>query len=88
MTASKVDECVEAERPARVVDVQGEFCPRPIIETARAVKAVEVGQVVLVLGTDKGIHSDMPAWCRATGHELIDLQEREGIIEVRVRRAH
>ena len=72
--------------PAKVVDVRGEYCPRPIIETARAIKLVEVGQVVLVVGTDKGIHSDMPAWCKATGHELLALHEENDVIEARVRR--
>lgn len=72
--------------PARVVDVRGEFCPKPIIETAKAVKQVEVGEVVLVLGTDRGIHSDLPAWCKATGHELVDIAEKDALIEARVRR--
>ena len=76
----------ELPEPAVVVDVRGEYCPKPIIETARAIKSVEVGEVVLVVGTDKGIHSDMPAWCKATGHELVALHEENDVIEARVRR--
>jgi tRNA 2-thiouridine synthesizing protein A len=72
--------------PARTVDVRGEFCPVPVIETAKAVKQVEIGEIVLLMSTDRGVQSDMPAWCKATGHELLDLVENEGVIEVRVRR--
>ena len=74
--------------PARVVDVRGEFCPKPIIETAKAVKQVEVGEVVLILGTDRGIHSELPAWCKANGHELGDMVATDGHIEARGRREH
>lgn len=72
--------------PARTVDVRGTFCPQPIIETAKAVKAVAVGEEVCVLGTDPGIKSDMPAWCKATGNELVSLEETDGVFEARVRR--
>jgi tRNA 2-thiouridine synthesizing protein A len=55
--------------PDRVLDTQGTLCPYPIVETARAVKAMAEGAVLLVLATDAGIASDMPMWCRATRHE-------------------
>jgi len=71
-----------------VVDVRGEFCPKPIIETAKAVKRVEVGEIVLVLSTDRGVESDMPAWCKATGHELLGLATEGEVIQARVRRSH
>ena len=76
----------EERRPVRVVDVRGTFCPQPIIETARAVREVEVGEDVLVVATDRGLRSDMPAWCKATGNELVSLTEKEGVVEARVRR--
>ncbi|MHB8417746.1 MAG: sulfurtransferase TusA family protein [Myxococcales bacterium] len=63
--------------PERVLDARGTFCPVPIIETAKAVKAMAAGEVLLVVGTDPGIESDMPAWCRSTRNELVELR-REG----------
>jgi len=76
----------EPQAVARTVDVRGELCPRPIIETARAMREVEVGEVVLVISTDRGMESDMPAWCKATGHELLGLAHSGDVIEARVRR--
>ncbi len=55
--------------PDRTLDTSGTFCPFPIVETARAVRALADGAVLLVIATDPGIATDMPMWCRATRHE-------------------
>lgn len=59
------------------VDTTGKFCPVPIIEVAKAIKAVQPGQVVQIVATDPGVESDMAAWCKATRNELLALV-REG----------
>ena len=56
-------------RPDRTLDTSGTLCPHPIVETAKAVKAMADGAVLLVIATDAGIATDMPMWCRATRHE-------------------
>ncbi len=71
---------------ARELDVQGLFCPRPVIETAKAIREIAVGEVLQIVGTDLGMQSDFPAWCKATGHELVDLRAEQGRVVVRVRR--
>lgn len=35
-------------------------------------------EVLEVLADDKGIREDMPAWCKATGNELIGMEEEGG----------
>jgi TusA-related sulfurtransferase len=70
----------------REVDVQGQFCPRPVIETAKAIREIAVGEVLQVVGTDLGMQSDFPAWCKATGHELVELRADRGRVVVRIRR--
>lgn len=72
---------------ARLLDARGTFCPVPIIETAKAVRAMAAGEVLLVLGTDPGIESDMPAWCRSTRHELLELRRDGGELRAWVRKA-
>jgi tRNA 2-thiouridine synthesizing protein A len=57
--------------PARTLDTSGRLCPFPIVETAKAVKALDAGAVLLVIATDPGIATDMPMWCRATRNEHI-----------------
>jgi len=55
--------------PTRTLDTSGRLCPFPIVEAAKAVRALDVGAVLLVIATDPGIATDMPMWCRATHHE-------------------
>jgi TusA-related sulfurtransferase len=57
--------------PDRTVDASGRLCPFPIVETAKAVKALSDGGVLLVIATDPGIATDMPMWCKATRNEHI-----------------
>jgi tRNA 2-thiouridine synthesizing protein A len=55
--------------PTRTLDTSGQLCPFPIVETAKAVKGLDGGAVLLVIATDPGIATDMPMWCKATRNE-------------------
>ncbi len=73
--------------PARTVDTSGKLCPFPIVEAARAVKALEVGAVLCVISTDPGIQVDMPMWCKATRHEHLGTFREGGAFRSYVRKA-
>jgi tRNA 2-thiouridine synthesizing protein A len=64
--------------PAHTVDTSGRLCPFPIVEAAKAVKAIPDGAVLLVIATDPGIAIDMPMWCKATRHEHLGTFEERG----------
>jgi TusA-related sulfurtransferase len=61
----------QGDEPDLVVDCLGRPCPVPVIELARAVRTVELGQVVEVLTDDPAARHDVPAWCRMTGQESL-----------------
>jgi tRNA 2-thiouridine synthesizing protein A len=60
-----------------VLDCTGMLCPMPVVKTAKAIKELEVGQVLKMIATDPGAPPDMAAWCRQTGHEMVG-QEKDG----------
>jgi tRNA 2-thiouridine synthesizing protein A len=60
------------------LDCFGLLCPMPIIETAKKIKEMNLGEVLEVRATDEGIKTDMPAWCKATGQEFVGFEEKEG----------
>ena len=68
------------------LDCYGLLCPLPIIQTARKMKELKVGQVLEVVSTDAGIKADMPAWCKATGNELLGMEEKDGEYRVYIRK--
>ena len=61
----------------QVLDCSGMACPMPILKTKKAVEALDSGQVLKMIATDPGSTSDMDAWTKKTGHELV-ASEQEG----------
>jgi tRNA 2-thiouridine synthesizing protein A len=70
----------------KTVDYKGLFCPMPIVKVARAIKEIEVGQVLEILADDPGSKADMQAWARQTRHELLDVREEGGVFKFYLRR--
>ncbi|MCX7975172.1 MAG: sulfurtransferase TusA family protein [Candidatus Aminicenantes bacterium] len=64
------------------LDCFGLLCPMPIIETAKKIKELQIGEILEVVSTDPGIKEDMPSWCRLTGHEFLGFEEEGEIIRV------
>ncbi len=69
------------------LDCFGLLCPIPIIQTAKKIKELKLGQILEVLSTDEGIKTDMPAWCKATGNEFLGVEGEGGEYKVYVRKA-
>lgn len=57
--------------PDQILDCSGLACPMPILKTKKAIDGLQVGQVLEMIATDPGSTSDMDAWTRKTGHELV-----------------
>lgn len=72
---------------AILVDCRGMLCPMPIIRLSKAVKGVEVGQLVKLLATDPGSEPDLKAWERQTGHTLLSSERTGSDFHFVVRRA-
>ncbi|MDO8491469.1 MAG: sulfurtransferase TusA family protein [Dehalococcoidia bacterium] len=68
------------------VDCVGLYCPMPIAQTALEMKQLKQGQVLEVLSDDEGIKEDMPAWCKATGNELLSMEEKNGQYKAYIRK--
>ena len=56
----------------KVLDCSGMLCPVPVVKTSKAIKQIEVGQVLKMIATDPGAPPDMVAWAKNTRHELLD----------------
>jgi TusA-related sulfurtransferase len=78
---------LSAIRPDHTLDTIGLLCPIPIIKTAKLVKEMAAGEVVLVLSDDWGIQVDMPAWCKMSRNELLGIVEEGEVLRAYVRKA-
>jgi tRNA 2-thiouridine synthesizing protein A len=62
----------------RESDARGSFCPGPLMELIRLIKAAQVGEVVAVISGDEGSKKDIPAWAAKAKQEFIGMEEYEG----------
>ncbi len=69
------------------LDCRGAVCPRPIIELARALPSVPVGDLLAVVADDPAARHDVAAWCRMRGQEYVGQEVAEdGVPRYVVRR--
>ncbi len=62
---------------SKQLDCRGTFGPMQVVELRRAINTLRVHEVLELISTDPNSLSDFPAWCRSTGHELIEIRERD-----------
>ena len=61
----------------KTLDCTGMLCPVPVIKTSKAIKELQVGQVLQMVATDPGAPADMEAWSRQTGNALLDSHKED-----------
>lgn len=65
----------------KILDAKGLACPMPIVRTRNAMNELESGQILEVHATDKGSKSDITAWTKSGGHELLKNIEEDGVLK-------
>lgn len=71
----------------RDLDAKGLNCPLPVLRTKVVLNRMEPGQVLRVEATDPHATIDFEAYCARTGHELLHINQSDGVIEFFIRRA-
>ncbi|GMQ89000.1 MAG: sulfurtransferase TusA family protein [Gammaproteobacteria bacterium] len=67
------------------LDVRRMLCPMPVIRTQEKVEQLQAGDTLTVFCSDPGAIHDIPAWCRVNGHEVLDIQQKDEEISIRLR---
>jgi tRNA 2-thiouridine synthesizing protein A len=62
-----------------ILDTKGLNCPLPILKAKKAINGLTAGDILQVLATDPGAVKDFQAFCRATGHKLLESGEDAGV---------
>jgi tRNA 2-thiouridine synthesizing protein A len=59
----------------RYLDCKALSCPLPIVRVSQAMKEMLPGQTLLIEAVDPAFQSDLEAWARTTGYEVLDFSE-------------
>lgn len=73
---------------ARYLDARGLTCPMPVIELAKVVDEIAVGEQVRLAATDLSARVDVPVWCRMRRQKLHATAESDGVWWFLIERAH
>ncbi|MDW5563017.1 MAG: sulfurtransferase TusA family protein [Methanomassiliicoccus sp.] len=68
------------------LDVKGMMCPMPIVQLAKKMKTMKIGDEVDLIASDIGSKNDVPAWCQRTGNQLVEMKEGNGIFTYRIKK--
>ena len=69
------------------IDARGMPCPGPLMSLIGAIREADNGDVIEVLSADQGSKTDIPAWLRKAGHELVEMTDEDGSTSFVVRKA-
>lgn len=69
------------------LDARGLTCPMPSVKTALALETLGGGGIVKVLVDDPVSRNDLPKWVRGNGHQVLGIEDREGFVEIYVKKA-
>jgi tRNA 2-thiouridine synthesizing protein A len=61
------------------LDAKNLNCPLPILRCKKGLSDINAGQILKVMATDPGSVKDFQAFCKQTGHELLQLDDADGI---------
>lgn len=69
----------------QTLDVTGLKCPLPILRAKKALAQLQTDDVLTVLATDAGAPNDFAAFCRQTGHQLLQSSAQDGVFTLVVK---
>jgi TusA-related sulfurtransferase len=62
------------------------FCPEPVFRTKIAIEKMQVGQVLTVLADDPAAEDDISRWVNRNGHELLNMNKKNNVIEFTIKK--
>jgi len=65
-------------RIAATLDIKGMQCPMPLYWARSQVDTLKPGEMLEVLATDPATIPNFEAFCRQTGHRLVEASENDG----------
>ena len=71
---------------SKTFDLKGLACPMPVVKVSKGIKDVAVGEVIEAISTDPGSLTDIPAWARTSGNEILKTDQDGDVIRFFIKR--
>ncbi len=76
----------EEIKSSKTLNLKGLLCPMPVVKLGKAIKEVNVAEIIEATATDPGVLADIPAWCKTTGNNLLEMKKEDKIFRFFVKR--
>ena len=76
----------EVIKLSKTMDLTNLACPMPVIKLSVGIRGVDIGDIIEVHATDLNTLTDIPAWCRNPGNDILDIKREGEIIRFLIRR--
>jgi tRNA 2-thiouridine synthesizing protein A len=61
------------------IDAKNLNCPLPILRCKKGLSEINASQILKIMATDAGSVKDFQAFCKQTGHELLQQDDVNGV---------
>lgn len=75
-----------AEDDVTTLDATGLRCPLPVLRARKVLKGIADGAILDILATDTAAPADFDAFCRETGHTLVNIEQDGDVYTIRLRK--
>ncbi len=66
------------------IDVRNQTCPVPLIETRKAIRKAEKGDIIEIQGTHLSSRDEIPLAIESLGLKILDNTDKNGIWTIRI----
>ena len=67
------------------VDCKGENCPVPLVETRKAIRKANKGDVLIITGDHSASKKEIPMAVEAMGLELLSVEDKDNYWEIKIK---
>jgi tRNA 2-thiouridine synthesizing protein A len=68
------------------LNLEGLLCPIPVVKVSQAIKDLPAGGILEATATDPGVLTDIPAWTKSTGNELLSMERTGKVITFTIKK--
>lgn len=65
----------------RTIDCTSLFCPMPVVKTKLELETMKSGEVLEVFADDPGFEKDLPAWCKMSDEQFLEMKKEDNILK-------
>lgn len=67
------------------IDVTGQTCPVPLVETRKAIRKASPGEIIEIVGDHEASKKEIPMAVEEMGLELLGIEEKNGKWKIRIK---